>query len=48
MAPCILGDHGRGVVHLPTMQNMADKKTLKMRKVRQVGSDLKLVFETYI
>lgn len=48
MAPCILGDQGRGLFHLPNMQNMADKKILKMSKVRQVGSDLKLVFETLI
>jgi len=48
MAPCILGDQGRGLFHLPNMQNMADKKQLKMSKVRQVGSDLKLVFETQL
>jgi diaminohydroxyphosphoribosylaminopyrimidine deaminase/5-amino-6-(5-phosphoribosylamino)uracil reductase len=45
MAPCILGDQGRGLFHLPGMQKMADKKQLKMTAVRQVGTDLKLVFK---
>ena len=41
-APCILGDSGRGLFHLPAMQTMADKKILKLCDVRQVGTDLKL------
>jgi diaminohydroxyphosphoribosylaminopyrimidine deaminase/5-amino-6-(5-phosphoribosylamino)uracil reductase len=44
MAPCILGDQGRGLFNLPGMNTMADKKTLNMTDVRQVGSDLKLTF----
>lgn len=42
MASCVLGDQGRGLFHLPVLQTMADKKTLKLRDVRQVGADLKL------
>ncbi len=42
MAPCVLGDKGRGIFHLPEMNTMSDKKLLKMQSVRQVGSDLKL------
>jgi diaminohydroxyphosphoribosylaminopyrimidine deaminase/5-amino-6-(5-phosphoribosylamino)uracil reductase len=42
MASCVLGDQGRGLFHLPSLHNMADKKMLKLRNVRQVGSDLKL------
>lgn len=45
MAPCILGDKGRGLFHLPSMHKMADKKSLKMTSVRQVGPDLRLVFQ---
>ncbi|MDP3010757.1 MAG: hypothetical protein Q8N30_17030 [Methylococcales bacterium] len=30
------------LIALPALQNMADKKTLKLRDVRQVGADLKL------
>ena len=44
MAPCIMGDQGRGLFHLPAMQNMADKKLLNMASVRQVGADLRLTF----
>lgn len=44
MAPCILGDQGRGLFNLPGLQQMADKKQLKLREVRQVGQDLKLIY----
>jgi diaminohydroxyphosphoribosylaminopyrimidine deaminase/5-amino-6-(5-phosphoribosylamino)uracil reductase len=44
MAPCILGDQGRGLFKLPGLQQMAGKKQLKLRDVRQVGQDLKLTY----
>lgn len=47
MAPSILGDQGRGLFHLPDLLTMADKKTLKLVDVRQVGGDLRLVFEPH-
>ena len=42
MAPCILGDQGRGLFTVPGLQSMTDKKSLMLRDVRQVGTDLKL------
>ena len=45
VAPCLLGDQGRGLFHLPDLLTMADKKLLKWRDVRQVGGDLRLVVE---
>ncbi|MEI6069398.1 MAG: bifunctional diaminohydroxyphosphoribosylaminopyrimidine deaminase/5-amino-6-(5-phosphoribosylamino)uracil reductase RibD [Methylococcaceae bacterium] len=42
MAPCILGDQGRGLFTVPGLQAMTDKKSLTLRDVRQVGPDLKL------
>jgi diaminohydroxyphosphoribosylaminopyrimidine deaminase/5-amino-6-(5-phosphoribosylamino)uracil reductase len=48
MAPCILGDQGRGLFHLPEMEKMADKKRLQMTSVRQIGNDLRLIFNTNI
>jgi diaminohydroxyphosphoribosylaminopyrimidine deaminase/5-amino-6-(5-phosphoribosylamino)uracil reductase len=42
MATCVLGDQGRGLFHLPAVQSMADKKTLKLCDVRHIGTDLKL------
>jgi diaminohydroxyphosphoribosylaminopyrimidine deaminase/5-amino-6-(5-phosphoribosylamino)uracil reductase len=44
MAPCVLGDEGRGLFHLPDLRTMADKKRLKLLEVRQVGPDLRLTF----
>lgn len=43
MAPCILGDQGRGLFNMPGLQQLADKKHLKLRDVRQIGRDLKLI-----
>jgi diaminohydroxyphosphoribosylaminopyrimidine deaminase/5-amino-6-(5-phosphoribosylamino)uracil reductase len=42
MAPCILGDQGRGLFSVQGLQSMADKKSLTVRDVRQIGPDLKL------
>jgi len=44
MAPCVLGDQGRGLFTVPGMNTMADKKNLNLTDVRQVGPDLKLTF----
>jgi diaminohydroxyphosphoribosylaminopyrimidine deaminase/5-amino-6-(5-phosphoribosylamino)uracil reductase len=45
IAPCILGDSGRGLFHLPHVTTMADKKVLRLLDTRQVGGDLRLVLE---
>jgi len=42
MAPCVLGDQGRGLFSMPSLQSMADKKKLYFQDVRAVGPDLKL------
>ena len=44
MAPCVLGDEGRGLFHLPGLEKMADKKQLNLINVRQLGPDLRLTF----
>jgi diaminohydroxyphosphoribosylaminopyrimidine deaminase/5-amino-6-(5-phosphoribosylamino)uracil reductase len=44
MAPCVLGDGGRGLFTLPDIQTMADKKILKLTDMRQIGPDLKLTY----
>ncbi len=48
MAPCILGDQGRGLFTVPGLQAMKDKKVLKLLDVRQVGGDLRLTLESLI
>jgi diaminohydroxyphosphoribosylaminopyrimidine deaminase/5-amino-6-(5-phosphoribosylamino)uracil reductase len=42
LAPCILGDHGRGLFHLPGLQRMADRYELRLTETRQVGADLRM------
>ena len=42
IAPCILGDQGRGLFALPGLQKLADKKQMKFQQIRQIGKDLKL------
>jgi diaminohydroxyphosphoribosylaminopyrimidine deaminase/5-amino-6-(5-phosphoribosylamino)uracil reductase len=42
IATCVLGDKGRGLFCLPTVQTMADKKNLHLKKSIRVGVDLKL------
>lgn len=42
LAPCLLGDEGRGLFHLPGLERMQDSRRLKLRDSRQIGPDLKL------
>lgn len=43
IAPCVLGDEGRGLFTLPSaLQTMNDKKLLHLKQTRQVGGDLRL------
>lgn len=44
MAPCILGDSGRGLFHLPGLDKMADRIDLKLIETRQLGRDLRLKY----
>lgn len=44
MAPCVLGDQGRGLFRLPHAQRISDKKQLKLVDMKQIGPDLKLIF----
>ncbi|QPK63871.1 bifunctional diaminohydroxyphosphoribosylaminopyrimidine deaminase/5-amino-6-(5-phosphoribosylamino)uracil reductase RibD [Methylomonas sp. LL1] len=46
MAPCVLGDQGRGLFHLPGLRNMTDKKQLNLLEVRPIGPDLRLRFNS--
>ncbi|WP_305908216.1 bifunctional diaminohydroxyphosphoribosylaminopyrimidine deaminase/5-amino-6-(5-phosphoribosylamino)uracil reductase RibD [Methylomarinum sp. Ch1-1] len=47
MAPCLLGDQARGLLHLPDLTRMAERKNLQMTSVRQVGPDLRLTFTVH-
>ena len=42
LAPCLLGDAARGMLKLPELENLADKRALKINDVRMVGTDIRL------
>lgn len=41
MAPCILGDKGRGAFSMPSLNSMSQKTELQWQDVRQIGADLR-------
>ncbi len=42
LAPCVLGDEGRGLFHLPGLELMADRFELAIKDVRSVGKDIRV------
>ena len=42
LAPCVLGDEGRGLFHLPGLELMADRFELIIKDVRSVGKDIRI------
>lgn len=45
MAPCVLGDQGRGLFSLPAaLENMQDKINLQLFDVRQIGPEVRLSY----
>ena len=44
MAPKILGDKARGLVHLPELEKLSDAKLFNFSEVRNSGSDICLTF----
>lgn len=48
MAPCLLGDEGRGLFHLPGIERMSDKKALRLLDLRYVGPDIRMLFQASI
>jgi diaminohydroxyphosphoribosylaminopyrimidine deaminase/5-amino-6-(5-phosphoribosylamino)uracil reductase len=43
LAPCLLGDAARGLFDLPALGDLAQRRPLAIRDVRQVGDDLRIV-----
>ena len=42
LAPCVLGDRGRGLFHLPELELIADRFELALKDVRKVGKDIRI------
>jgi diaminohydroxyphosphoribosylaminopyrimidine deaminase/5-amino-6-(5-phosphoribosylamino)uracil reductase len=43
LAPCLMGDQGRGMFSLPELQRMSDRIALEIQDMRAVGSDWRIV-----
>ena len=43
LAPCVLGDRGRGLFHLPDLELMSDRYQMSLKDVRRVGKDVRMV-----
>jgi diaminohydroxyphosphoribosylaminopyrimidine deaminase/5-amino-6-(5-phosphoribosylamino)uracil reductase len=43
MAPCLIGHHAAGLFNLPELTDLAGKRQLTLRDVRQVGADIRIL-----
>lgn len=43
LAPCLIGHEANGLVNLPALTTLDDKRCLQIRDLRQVGADIRLI-----
>ncbi len=43
LAPCLIGDDAAGLFNLPALTSLADKRSLRILDLRQVGPDIRLL-----
>lgn len=43
LAPCILGDTAQGMFHLPPLQNLAQRRNVKMTDIARIGDDVRIL-----
>jgi diaminohydroxyphosphoribosylaminopyrimidine deaminase/5-amino-6-(5-phosphoribosylamino)uracil reductase len=43
MAPHIMGDNAKGLFHLPELEKMKDRISLKVKDVRSIGDDIRII-----
>lgn len=43
LAPHLLGDNAQGMVQLPELMNLGQKKTLKINDLRMIGQDIRVI-----
>lgn len=43
LAPCLVGDKARGMFDLPELESLQDKRSLSVRDMRMIGTDLRIV-----
>jgi diaminohydroxyphosphoribosylaminopyrimidine deaminase/5-amino-6-(5-phosphoribosylamino)uracil reductase len=42
LAPCLIGDSAQGMMSLPELENLSDKKALTIRDLRMIGTDIRI------
>ena len=43
LAPCLLGDHARGMASLPEISDLAGRRVLQISDMRMVGADIRIM-----
>ena len=43
MAPHIMGDNAKGLFHLPELEKMKDRVSLKVKDMRSIGDDIRII-----
>jgi diaminohydroxyphosphoribosylaminopyrimidine deaminase/5-amino-6-(5-phosphoribosylamino)uracil reductase len=46
LAPRVIGDAARGMFHLPQLEDLNDRRELKIRDVRMIGTDIRIIART--
>ncbi len=48
MAPHIMGDSAKGLFHLPGLEQMKDRISLKINELRSIGNDIRITAQPVI
>ncbi len=43
LAPCLIGDHARGMADLPELADLAARRALRIDELRMVGGDIRII-----
>lgn len=43
LAPCLIGDAGRGMFNLPELVDLSGRRELELRDIRMIGNDLRIL-----
>ena len=43
LAPCLIGEHANGMLDLPELADLADRRTLRIDDLRMIGGDVRIV-----
>jgi diaminohydroxyphosphoribosylaminopyrimidine deaminase/5-amino-6-(5-phosphoribosylamino)uracil reductase len=46
LAPHVIGDAARGMFQLPQLEDLNDRRELKIRDVRMIGTDVRIIART--